>query len=66
MEKICNNAHNIIDQLAKLGDKFFTINTSSSPRLPNDATPRSNMQQASPPTFPAAALPPSRWTTTLA
>jgi len=38
MEKICNNAHNIINQLAKLGRKFFAGNTSSSLLLPETAT----------------------------
>ncbi|CAD6244397.1 unnamed protein product [Miscanthus lutarioriparius] len=39
IKKVCNNAHNIIDQLAKLDDKFFAINTSSSSLLPNAAVP---------------------------
>jgi hypothetical protein len=38
-EKIYNSAHNIIDQLAKLGNKFFTINTSSSTLLSDTAAP---------------------------
>ena len=36
---IIDRAHNIIDQLVKLGDKLFTGNTSSSPLLPDAATP---------------------------
>ena len=34
---IIDRAHNIIDQLVKLGDKLFTGNTSSSPLLPDAA-----------------------------
>ncbi|CAD6341765.1 unnamed protein product [Miscanthus lutarioriparius] len=34
-----DRAHNIIDQLAKLGDNFFASNTNSSPLLPDAAAP---------------------------
>jgi hypothetical protein len=42
MNKVCNSAHNIINQLVKLGNKFFAVNTGSSPLLPAVAAPRSD------------------------
>jgi hypothetical protein len=47
MEKVCNNTHNITDQLVKLCNEFFTVNSSSSPSTIFGAPTASNSSSSS-------------------